>query len=448
MAFPINNPATAVDMGTLPYDIADTFGGVPFGSTWFKWTCPAGVYMIGMHLEASTNPNSSAIEIFETIALTPIIPDFCNPDEPVQIPVTAGLTYYFNLTGTLAGTDTLTISVRSQPTDTPPAGAIIVFDPSDENPLPFPATVLTFADAEVINVVPFAGSAYADILPSGIICVNNIQQGGNNSGVKLFSSTPLGGLIATVANPFTTFDLVVQSDMVDGFWLGKKSTRQIRRVNQSGTLDATTYTLTGAASLNSFAVNPGGTIAYYCEAGVGNVIKAWDITNNLALPDFVAALAGYQAVTLRVLADGSVVIGYMLDADQSIRFRIYTSAGVLTATKDIATGFWVALIARNNDDPTHLVVKVENLALTTSTFYKLLASDLSTVSSFGPIDNFDDGFGHNDTAQYFGPSEEEFVILRSSPEPLSGIYEMVPNRRNDELYLTYSPVTTVEVEIP
>lgn len=454
MAFPINNAATATVIASLPFTVTDTFGGVVFGETWYKYTnSGSNLTMIGMHMDyPSANP---FIEVFDDAVGTPSVPDFCDGNEPIQIPIPAGETRWFKLTGAADGTIAITIDVEPAPTETPIAGDIIVPDVSSARH--FPAVILRFGPDDVVAILDIANCDHSDQSPTGILCLAAFNSATANVGNLIFySSSPLGNILNTVANPYSPNNIHIRSDYTNYFYFAYRDTGsggilRIRRITYAGSLDATLWDTALANTLFAFAVNVGGTKAYYCanNGGAANVISAYDISGDAPLANFLAALADHIAFYIKVLADDSVLISYRNIATNEVQVRRYNAAAALQGTWAAPSSEgWIASTAQIIGDSAHFIVKTENQALTTSTFWKIRISDMTTVDSF-TVDNFDDGEGHNDTDQFFGPSEtSDILILGATVAPLSGIYKMVTDKRNDSLYTSYDPVETEDHAIP
>lgn len=434
MPFPANNPGTATVIASLPYTITDTFGGIAFGETWFKYTALAVDLMIGVHVATNTGGDDPFVEPFATIALTPTTPDFGDKITPIEVPLTDGVDYYFRLTGE-SGSASVTLAIESQPNQTINTGDILV--PEGTANVAFPAVVLSFDEQAVTRAldIPNAGAGAIDSLPSGVICLGALTLGGSGEDTLYFyQALPDNlSLITTANNPISATDyLWVSSDQETGFYVARNifgsSPLTVRKFSAAGVLDAQSWTLPGD-KLTGFAVTIGGGTAYYTNAGLGtdNAIKAYDLVNSAVLPDFTAAQVGWTATTPLVLQDGSVLAVYINGAfvEKIIRFN---SSGVEQATFTPAAGQKALAMARGVDETT-ILARSENNALTTTTFYRLLTSDLSVVDSF-TVDNFDEGEGRNSTSQFFGPSENLGLLswVPASPEPAPLIPRTLPVR--------------------
>ena len=422
MAFPLNSAGTATVISALPFTTADTFGGTPFGETWWTYTAAATDVLLGVQLATDGGAGDTpTVEPFVTLALTPAVPAFVNTTIPIQVPVTGGVAYYFKLTGE-SGTATLTFTIHPAPTEPLATGMIVVPDPS--HAATFPPTVLAFGADAVVAVLSLPGGDQVDCLPNGIACLAEIPSGASATvtQIRLFQTltvAPYVQTLVTVPNPLSPALVFVKQDHAAAFYLAKSvfggAPLTVVQLLTDGTTPQT-WTLPGS-TLAAFAVSVGGTTAYTSDFSTDTPIGAYDLLTSTALPSFAAGVTGYKVNSLTVLADDSVVATYLKTADQTIRILRYAADGSLLATFDApGTQQWVGNVACGADDPVSVVVRTENAALTTSTFWHLLAADLSVLDSF-TVDNFDDGEGRNTTAQFFGPSEASSFFVWNPPPP-------------------------------
>lgn len=448
MSFPANNAATAVVITSLPFTITDTFGGTPFGTTWFSYTVSSEL-MLGVHLGSTVG----VVDVlpFKTIALTPTVPSFCDKTHPIQIGVIAGITYYFKIEGDAGGVSSITLTIHGNPTQTIVPGQIWVPDPSIVGA--FPATILDFTATAVTNIAPLANADQIDCLPNGIICAAAIPAPIGTARVNefiLYTNNPVS-VIATVPNPIAPSMMFVKQDYVDSFFVAKSifgaAPLKVYKIHDDGTLDPTNWTLPGV-TLAAFAVSVGGLKAYTSDFSVDTPVGAFDLVNNVALANFAAGVTGYKINSITVLSDNSVVVTYIKTSDNSIRIIRYNSAGISQATFNAPVGdTFVGNIAEY--DATRVILRTESGPLKASTFWLLLASNLSDLGHF-TVDNFDDGIGNNNTPQFFGPSEASGIaVFKTSvaPSGVGGIYKIVPDKTNDTLY-TNSLGATMDFKIP
>jgi len=457
MAFPLNTAGTATVIPALPFTTADTFGGVAFGETWFTFTGSATHLLWGAHLATDGGVGDiPTTEPFLTVTLTPAVPNYLDPTHPIQLPVSGGVAVYFKLTAE-SGTALITFSVEDAPTAPITSGTIVVPDPSHE--ATFPATVLAFGADAVVHALDLGGGDQVDCLPSGIGCLAEIPVGGSPTvtQVRLFQTlavAPYVLTLLTVPNPLSPALIFVKQDHGSAFYLATSvfgdPPLTVVHLLTDGTTPQT-WTLPGS-TLAAFAVSVGGTKAYTSDFSTDTPIGAYDLVAATALPNFAAGVSGAQINSLTVLADDSVVATYLTTTDHTIRLRRYAADGSLLATWDApGTQGWVGSVACGADDPVSVVVRTENTALTTSTFWHLRASDFAVLDSF-TVDNFDNGQGHNATAQFFGPSEASSFFVWSPPTlpgtlvATPGVYGIGPTETGGGT--TGSPATLVYSAAP
>lgn len=434
MSFPINSSSDPTIIASLPYSITDTFGGIALGETWFKYTGTALDILTGIHLDSATTVPS--VEVFNE-DLTAKQPEFGNDDEQIEQALDADEVIYLKVTGDVAGTASITLSMRAQPNVPPSGGSILVPDPADGAPADeafvFPAVALTF-DAEAVTAAVSFGQRidHWDILDDGTIAA--VYDTTTWHTIGIYSSNPLGQLLASIANPITPEEIKIRQDHAGAFYFAGRNVAHtavvIYKLFTDGTVGPTTWTLPITTVSFKFAVNCGGTIAYYSDFTTTGAVKRWNLTTDATMSDLVAGVAGYKIVYLTVLADDSVIVSYKKDSDDSIRIMRYNSAGVSQATFNAAAGeTLVGTTQPGADDPTSIVVRTESGPLLRSIFYRLASSDFSVLEGPFTLTNFDDGVSAEPTTEYFGPSEaSDILVLRTVATPADPELEDVPIR--------------------
>ncbi len=223
-------------------------------------------------------------------------------------------------------------------------GAIVIND--DVGTL-LPAAIVDPSTSEIIGYISIPAGEHGVALSTGQSAwYDRFGQYGAAGTVALFNSN--NEYIASTSQVFT--DPPSMSASADEAFILEYSTREIYRINLTNgttTLVATPTSATGF--FTSFGVNVDGTIAYYVDASEytgafnpsDNVIHAWDLDSDVALPDLytepdLASDVGGFAVTpniwpgdILVLPDGSVVTHVRNeDATHDILLHI-SSAGTL-----------------------------------------------------------------------------------------------------------------------
>jgi len=216
---------------------------------------------------------------------------------------------------------------------------------------------------------------------------------------------------------------------------------------------------------HSVAVLQDDTKLYYSVSSTG-VIKAWDVVNDVALPDLAAALATYSPdEPMLCLGDGTIVVPY--EKAGSYILKRYNSAGTVLNTYGdyFATGLIVSgnRLARALDDPNsfwlwlHIDDTGGGSGAGTSRFINIKVSDGSTIHTFDAAE-FEVDVNMQATTlspTRFGHSEScTFLIMRSgasSSNQFSGLYSQPINSglTHDQLFDLSSgtPVVT-NVSIP
>jgi hypothetical protein len=421
MSFPINLPATATVIPSLPYTITDDFGGTLGGETWFVYTATALDIMIGLHVDSDGGGGDNPIlRIYSTIGLTATIPGYADTTQYAQMPTTPGVDYYIKLIGD-SGTANITLSIQSQPNLLIETGQILTPDPSRYN---FPPVILSFDAEDVTRVPDMVGANTMDRIADGTMCLAHLETDFSVDTIYFYGPTPFPTLITMIAYPVGGDLLFIKQDYNGTFFLCKAafsggSPLTLVQVSAVGAI-LDTWTLPGA-SLISFAANVGGTIAYWSAAGVANVIAAYDLVNDTPLADFAAGIADYRVISLTVLSDDSLVASYKSEIDDTIRLIRYNAAGAVQATLEVGPGWFIpATVASNDYDATKCVLRTENTApdaLTLTKWWELNVADLSVHRSF-VVSNYDNGEGRVVNDQYFGPGESsDFILLDAESSP-------------------------------
>ncbi len=226
------------------------------------------------------------------------------------------------------------------------------------------------------------------------------------------------------------------------------------------------FTLTGSTSCRALCANNDETILYYVRGGSGGAVKRWDLVNDLALADFIAAPANHNAQDILILSDDSIIVLWSSTLDGTSHATQYNAAAVelndfdfssyntsnnspprLAYSLDLEDEFWVYLHELlDSNRGIALFVKV---TIPTSVFTEVrhVEYNRATYASTLTVSAPEDILSRN------GPSNScpFFIITLGDAPPsteLSGIYFINPVKRNDTVYLDAAAGTTEDREIP
>jgi len=250
-------------------------------------------------------------------------------------------------------------------------------------------------------------------------------------------------------------DVCMAYNGVDVYILNRLD-RRLWKLTKSGILTDTGAQLS-AGSPTAIGVSIDGTILYYA---ITPDIKKWDIINNVALPNLynvpdLNIHAGNIAVSpalhngeILVLSDDSLVTWYV-DFTATKCFVIHVTSGGVLAGSFEQTGTYniVDHIAYANDSTKIIVWLFDQPS---DTIGKLALLDVATgvLTSTSLSDIFSGGADQvTDHAQLFGRSVSCMMVNVLSAIS-GGIYKIVPGKRNDTLWVTFTPPTTEVVKIP
>ncbi len=305
-SFPTNHTAatatalTTTLPSTLTVDFAD---GIV---AWYSYTpTTASPNMLGFwafttiteHLETAAYTGSpSSLTLFTS-----------GNEIPMQLPLDVGTTYYLRLlcTDNVPPSVDVAISTLPGPTTSWAVGDVMINDDGD----PYRASIFD----------PL-GSSYA-IKTFGVIPPGEQGDVLSDSGILLFADVKVGQFallnadLSSITNiiPSTVGTLTVRSHQpTQTFYVGMGGSggthASLRTLDDTGAYGGTTWTL-AAAGLAFHATNNDETILYYASStGANTAIKRWDLTNNIALADFKAGVAGYKVFDIFVLSDDTVLV--------------------------------------------------------------------------------------------------------------------------------------------
>jgi hypothetical protein len=400
MAIPNDTPATAIEL-TMPANFSlDLSEMDPAKGAWYKYTVPVRVYYIGC--KVLTNSLSiGGLYPFTDAGITPqgLI---CDYEDPIQVPVTPGHTYYFQVQVNDTGPLIADFGIHSSPISAVQAGDLCVNDDTDG----FPALAFKM-DGSVRCALPLPAGEQADVAyDDGTIVMGDRVNAQNINGYDVNLN-----LLFSIVNPFSSAATNVSYDQVSRFFLCQPgiggSNRTVKTINKAGTVGGTTWTLS-SNNVGFIAANVGGTKLYWQEQGVNKPIKIWNLLTDSADADLAPGIAGYIAEDILVQANGNILVGYLRQTPPSDNFVIrYSPAGAILNTYVGSDGTTLNFdhICRALDDPNSFWLWLEGgTHPQNATFRNIKISDGSTIQTFNKI-IFENGYAtEGPTPEYFGPS--------------------------------------------
>jgi hypothetical protein len=335
MPSPTNTSATtATDLGALPASVSQNVhdAGTTY-TVWYQHTA-ATTGVIGIWGFGDLSVYRPTIDVFTGPASSPVAYLTTSPitaqNKPVQLPVTAGTTYYFRFTPN-AGNPTpavLAIEAEAAPTGTARRGDIIITDDT----FGFPGAIIDQDSGTVKGFVhPFAAGEAGDSL-NGVLALEDV---GDNE-IRIFRRD-FTQIAAIAVTPVEIAGSIRANKILKRFYALDRSSNpdQVLAIELDGSTSAT-HSLPGHNSdMVSLAVNNDGTIMYWGSTSANGIIHRWDLVNEVGLSDFANIGASRFVFDLFVLTDGTVLANF-LEGNGSI-VRRYSAAGALLNTYDFST---------------------------------------------------------------------------------------------------------------
>lgn len=451
MPAPTNTTATtAIDLGTtLPVTVTQEVDDA--GTTydvWYKYTAQANDKYLSIFGFGDLSVYKPAVEVFlgpDTAPVEYLSGSLGNStgtgtyrNVPLEFPVTSGVTYYFKVktnTGNPAPAN-LSLTLKTFTNTTYAIGDLLI--PTDFDGLGY--TIIARSNAAPL----FFGTAlpaceFGCILNNGKFAVEDKH----NSKIITFNNDLTQ--IASITHANISTRNLIRCDQTSKFYSVNGASSGVTRgeglvFDINGTVLDTFDLGTGSDWVHSIAVNPAGTRLYFNQNLSKNVINVWDIVNKVQLADLVTGPASHTATDMVCLEDGTLVVAFD-DLISECIFKRYDASGVElnSYTYSSLDGINVTKLARSNTSG-HFVAYL-HLATAKGRVIEVQVSD-DTV----PIDNqfsmFDQG-AYQPTATatpdvYF-QAEDSCPILQLRSGIIntdSGLYQVVPNKRNDTLWDT------------
>lgn len=392
-----NSAATATVIASLPYsnvqtDIHDTDTGTTH-TVWYRRTAQAGDGGLGVFAYGDASVYRPTATIWtgpDAGSLVPWpdpVPHDTAENKAVQVPVVPGDIYWIEIAPN-GGDPTpaeLTLSVLGAPMGSVPTRALLVNDDTGG----FPAVVINADTFEVVRFVyPFAGGEAGDRIPgTGELLFADVD----GDDLKLYDAN--FALITSIAFNIATSLAIRTQRTLGRFYVGRGTNPALVRVYSSAGAQLEEHELTGYSGITGIAANNDGTILYHNRSSSSS-IERWDLAMDTPLSDLAAALAGYTATDILVLADDSIVALYIHDSTGEILVRRYDPSGSVLNTYNIAaTSFFVTpprLAYDPLDDVTFWVWFHDDDPQGVSVFQRVRASD-GAILAGGPVTEFELG---------------------------------------------------------
>jgi len=428
MAVPTNTDATtATDVGTtLPVTITQQVddSGTTY-TVWYKYTAQSGDVVIGLFPFGDLTTYQPLTHVYTGPDTAPVLYPASSPiigvNLPIQIPVTAGTTYYIRISSSTGNVSPANLSLLIQRAESlaAPAGSFFINDDTAD----FPLALLSSVDGSVLQFrSPFPNGESGEVLPvTGQLLIEDQV----NNNLVLYG--PDLSVITTIDVSSVLLDHAISSDQVDTFYVGASgdTNATVYTFSNTGVVGGTTWTLP-SATVVAIAPNLAETKLYVTgQAGtLDSTIKTWNLLTNSFDADFAAAMSGHAAPhDIIVLGDNSVVVAYTkATATKDLTVVRYDAAGSVLNTHSYGSGIdgIANRLTHAIDDPNSfwLWIHTSNgVGLgASSTFKNIKASDFSEIASFS-AQSFEDGVSQDvpkvTPTAYFGHSIScPFLVLR------------------------------------
>jgi hypothetical protein len=334
MAPPTNmTAATAIDLGTLPVDRTIDVSELPAGGElWYHYSAVAADVVLGLAAVAAPSATYPLLSVFSNAGVTLYL-DLATHNR-VQMPVISGATYYVEINEIPGGSTSVHLTVERAPNLATSAGAIAINDDTSG----FPLAILSASDGSVLQFrQPFPAGETGAVLPNGRSLWEDGFAPNPQNAYQLYDDTltliaspvwnslaPSPGVSAIATNRSTRFYV--------GDTGGGSFPARVTTISDAGVFGPTIWTLP-AAGLTALGVSTNETVLYHAglATGAGQILR-WDLVNNIALTPFAAVVSGYTSGDLIVLADNTVLIGYLRASPRDSFIRRYGADGSVLHT--------------------------------------------------------------------------------------------------------------------
>ena len=329
---------TATDLGSsLPVSTSQS-GIHDAGTTetvWFKFTpTETGVFGAWFFGDLVTYTPRTRTWLGPAAAPVAYVVDTgtTHANKPVQVPCTAGVTYYFQIIPNAGNPTpaTVTISLVAQPTDAVAEGDIAVNDDTTG----FPLAIIDPSTGAIKRFFqPFPNGEAGDVLTSGVSLVADED----TNEVVLFDAE-MAEITRLALNMPGLGGSIRTNQTTQRFWVAYTSgaTRLVKPVTSTGTV-GTAHTLTAIGNVTAIASNAAETVLYHTPSTAGAAIAQWDLVNDVALSDLVAGTANYAIFDLLVMADDTILACESNTVTSDVRVRRFDDTGAVLNTYSFGT---------------------------------------------------------------------------------------------------------------
>ena len=338
-----------------------------------------------------------------------------NANAPAYFLVTPNTRLYFKVSQSHSGVtpdQNLTFTITRAPTNSVPAGSIVVPDVSPG----FPGAIISPTTGAILRYVVMPGGESGTINADGIW---SVEDSANNQVRFYDSSLSEMGSIAIDMNG----NGQIVYDSGGNFWIGYPtgSNAFLKRTTNTGAL-LHTYTLgTGVGTIRAGTPNQAGTIYYWAVgSAVNGPVKRYDLVNEIALSDLVAGISDAAiGRDIVVLSDDTILVHYRPTTGVNYVKR-YNSSGATLNTYNFsvpATNNIERISINPNDSSVFFVWEQTTSPLSLHTFSKIRVSDGAVLSSV-TAPRFVDGMSQDtpsDDMSQFGASFSCPMIVTSKP---------------------------------
>lgn len=469
MPAPTNiSAATAIELIPLPYTNEQevTDAGVCY-TVWYKWTGTIGSLALSIEVENATGSGSYVpdITIYESDGITEIGP----PNSPIamQVGSLAATTYYAKISPLVQDLVSARLRINAQSNPSAPiiASYILINDDGQSGwntQGKLPGVIIDPSTGQVVNIVfPLAQGDYGDVFLNGVIALEDFD----NDDIKFYTFD--FNLITTVdLSPSTDFLKMRINHTANLLWVSHRQSgvTKFKSYDSAGVLQTNDDT-TLSQNPQAICANNNSTIMYYGLQLSGAPLKQWDLIANVALADLVAGVGSTRISDILVMNNGDILCLHVLSGPVFV--RRYNSAGVLQATYNIGTSIYPAgAVPRMGYD----ALAGQNAfwiwwfpATGKAQADKIQISDGTVLQTF-QIDTYEEGAAEVSNPDTFGPSNSCPIIILGIPITASnsdgtlfitlpvtngsGIYKLVPGKRNDTLWVDVNTGTTRDVKKP
>jgi hypothetical protein len=332
---PNETAATAAAMTVLPYsttlDVSEATS--PNYDVWWSYTAEDGDTVIGFWAFSEVGglyaPVTTVWTGPDASTLTQVL-NISAANKPLQVPVTAGETYWFRVRQSDSGVEpdiVLTVSALRGSDVLASAGSILINDDTTG----FPAVLVDASTGEPLQFLNgFPAGEGGDTLAGGEILVNDFA----TNTYQLWVKDPVTGILTYDSSPIvgTAEDVIRANRTLDAFYVTQTGANTpVQRVNGDGSLGAS-WTLTGYPAVFGMAINNDETIAYFSTMSTGSPVHRWNMTTDTTMADFVAGVANYYVRDILALSDGTILFSRVQTVLGEITVYRYSEAGALLNT--------------------------------------------------------------------------------------------------------------------